>query len=84
MTDYPESDAPVMEQERSDEAETTLLPKSMFADAKVGDVIRVKVIASLEDELEVEKSGSDDKQEAKKNPDAGLDAEMDAFMAANP
>ena len=83
MMDYPESPAPESpESERNNEAETTLLPKSMFANAKVGDVIKVKVVAALDDELEVEHAG-EEKKEASEKKD-GLDDEMESFMASHP
>lgn len=63
MTDeYPESPEPKMEGEETG-AITTLIPKSMFGDAKVGDIVRVKIVASMEGELEVEPVSGEEKKE---------------------
>lgn len=51
---YPEDAPAEKEVVREEGVETTLVPKSMFPKAKVGETIRVKVVAALEDELEVE------------------------------
>jgi len=59
MTDYPEAETgteqPADTTSENDEAQTSLLPKSLFGgDCKVGDTYTVKVVGVLEDELEVE------------------------------
>lgn len=68
-----------------DGAPTSLLPKSMFPKAKVGDTIRVKVVAALEEELEVEglESKDDDKDKDKDESSEGGDmgARFESAMA---
>lgn len=76
MDEYPESEEPKMEGE-DDGAITTLIPKSMFGDAKVGDVVRVKIVASLEDELEVEPVSGEEKKEKPERDE--LEIEMAAI-----
>jgi len=67
---------PEKEEGTEDEgAETALMPKSMFGDAKPGDVITVRVKRVFEEEVEVE---PDTGEEA--DDESGGDNPMDAAM----
>lgn len=66
---YPETEARESEEVREDGVETTLVPKSMFPKASVGETIRVKVVATLEDELEVQATKSKSEKEEEDSED---------------
>lgn len=75
---YPETEARESEEVREDGVETTLVPKSMFPKASAGDTIRVKVVATLEDELEVQATKSKSEKEDSEDKEGGT---MESRMA---
>lgn len=74
---------PEKEEGTEDEgAETALMPKSMFGDAKPGDVITVKVKRVFEEEVEVEPVGSGgDEGGPPENEMAAADGQLDRMGA---
>jgi len=65
----------------SDDAETALLPKSLFGgECKVGDVYKVKVVAVHEDELEVEPAESKEKESSEGNDENDMENPVDRMQ----
>ncbi len=77
---YPEAEVAETEEVRDDGVETTLVPKSMFPKAQVGETIKVKVVAALEDELEVEATKADEADHEMKPKGDDMESRMTAAM----
>lgn len=74
------------ESEGDNDNETALVPKSIVSgyDIEVGDSIKFKVVAILEDELEIEyahKSDDDDKDDKPKSDMDRADSDLDALAS---
>lgn len=68
---------------QKDGAQTALIPKYMFGDKEleVGKTCKFKVVATFEDDVEVEYAGSEDKKKEKDDPDYSeptMDSQIDA------
>lgn len=63
------------EKREAEENESSLVPKSLFGDCKVGNTYKVKVVGIYDDEVEIEHVS--EKKESKDYAMADAESEMD-------